>query len=186
MVVEVLKTGMQAEKFLRAFSPLESLLLSLLTPCGTVGLLDQVVTSGCRDHLLVVNMIERRKFPDRGSIGPKLIGVNDLWNVIFTQESDQEGPRSVGISVPLKENIDHKAMLVYSPPEPVTNAIDTGAHFIEVPPGTPPGFSVAQFFREEGSKLYAPLAQRLVEEWRPHRRPFTTILTSMPRWWSNS
>jgi len=38
-MVEVLETGMQAEKFLRAFSPLESLLLALLTLCGTMRLL---------------------------------------------------------------------------------------------------------------------------------------------------
>ena len=61
-------------------------------------------------------MIERRKFPDRGSIASQLIGVNDLWNVIFTQESDQEGLCGLCVTVPLKENIEHKAMLVYSLP----------------------------------------------------------------------
>ena len=38
---------------------------------------------------------------------------------------------------------------------------------------------MAQFFGEEGSEFYAPFAEGLVEEWRPHGRPFTTMLTSI-------
>ena len=59
-----------------------------------------------------------------------------------------------------------------------------------MPPGTPTGFPVAQFFCEQWTELDAPFAEGLVEEWRPHAvkrgqprcsdqdgRPFTTILT---------
>jgi hypothetical protein len=38
MVVEVDDPGVQAQEFLSAFPPLESLLSSFLTPCRTVGL----------------------------------------------------------------------------------------------------------------------------------------------------
>ena len=114
--------------------------------------------------MLMVNMIERWKFPDRGPIASQLIGMNDLWNVVFTQKSDQEGLRDLCITAPLEENIEHKAMFVYSSPEPVSNAIDTGANFVEVPPGTPAGFLVAQFIRHKGRKLYAPLAEGFMAE----------------------
>ena len=70
MVVEVLETGMQAEEFLRAFLPLESLLLSLLTSCGTVGLLDDVVAARRGNHLLVIDVSQTRDFPDGGPITP--------------------------------------------------------------------------------------------------------------------
>ena len=135
-------------------------------------------------------MIERRKFPSRGPVASSLTGMNDLRNVIFIQQPGHENLCCVGITVPLEENIEHEAVLVNSSPEPVAYAIDTRAHFIEVSPGTPPGSLVAQFFREEGSELYAPFAEGLVEEWRSHAikrrhrrcfdqegRPFTTMLT---------
>ena len=35
-------------------------------------------------------MIERRKFPDRSSVTSQLIGVNGLWDIVFTQKPDQE------------------------------------------------------------------------------------------------
>ncbi len=109
-------------------------------------------------------MIKRRKFPSCGPVASSLIGINDLQNVIFIQQLGQENPCCVGITVPLEENIKHEAVLVNSSPEPVANAIDTRAHFIEVPPGTPPASLVAQSFREEGSEFYAPFAEGLVEE----------------------
>ena len=56
MMVKILDLGVQAEKFLSAFPPLESLLILILTPCRTVGLLNQVITAGCGDHLLVVDV----------------------------------------------------------------------------------------------------------------------------------
>ena len=109
-------------------------------------------------------MIERRKFPNRGPVASSLIGMNDLRNVIFIQQPGQENPCCVGISVPLEENIEHEAVLVNSSPEPVANAIDTRAHFIEVPPGTPPGSLVAQFLSEEGAEFDTPFVEGLVEE----------------------
>ena len=72
-------------------------------------------------------------------------------------------------------------------------------HLVQMPPGTPAGFLVTQVFCEQGTEFDIPLAQRLMEEWRPHAvkrgqprcsdqdgRPFTTMLTWMPRWCSNS
>jgi len=39
------------------------------------------------------------------------------------------------------------------------DAINARTHFVEMPPGTPTGFPVAQVFREEGSELDTPFAQ---------------------------
>jgi len=55
-MVKVFDPGLQVQKRLRSFPPLESKLLSLLTPCKTVGLLDQVVATGRGDHLLMVDV----------------------------------------------------------------------------------------------------------------------------------
>ena len=65
IVVEIGHSGVQVEKRLRSFPPLESELLSLLTPCGTVGLLQDVVTARCGNHLLVIDALQARKLPDR-------------------------------------------------------------------------------------------------------------------------
>ena len=45
----------------------------------------------------MVNIIEHRKFPDRRSVTSQPIGVNDLWDSVFTQEPDQERFRGLGI-----------------------------------------------------------------------------------------
>jgi hypothetical protein len=46
-------------------------------------LFDDVVTPGRRDHLLVVDVSQAGDLSDRGSITPELIGMDDLWDIIF-------------------------------------------------------------------------------------------------------
>jgi hypothetical protein len=119
-----------------------------------VGLFDHVVAAGRGDHLLVVDASQARELPDRGSIPPQLIGVDDLWDVILTQEASQERFRRFGVSVPLEEDVQHEP--VSCPPaakrphgrcsgqdEPMSNAIDTRTDLVQMPPGTPSGFPVA-------------------------------------------
>ena len=98
MMVEVGDSGVQVQKFLRAFPPLESLLLSFLTPCRTVGLFNQVITARRGDHLLVVDVDQTGELPDRRPVAPELIGVNDLWDIIFTQQPRKEGFRGFSVS----------------------------------------------------------------------------------------
>ena len=57
MMVKIFDSGVQVQKFLCTSSPFKSLLLSLLTSCETVRLLDHVVTARCGDHLLVVDVV---------------------------------------------------------------------------------------------------------------------------------
>ena len=85
MVVEVLDPGVQAQKFPSTLSSFETLLTSLLTPCGTVRLLKQIVAAGRGDHLLVVDVDQARDLPDRGPVAAELIGVNDFWDIVFSQ-----------------------------------------------------------------------------------------------------
>ncbi|GAA4011548.1 hypothetical protein GCM10022631_24700 [Deinococcus rubellus] len=44
------------------------------------------------------------------------------------------------------------------------DAIDARAHLVEIPPGTPSGFPVAQVFGEEGREFYAPFAEGVVAD----------------------
>ena len=85
MVVEVGDPGVQTQKFLRAFPSFEPLLLSFLSPCGSVFLLNDVVAPGCRDHLLMVDINQPWNLPDRGSVASQLIRMDDLWDVVFPQ-----------------------------------------------------------------------------------------------------
>ncbi len=84
MMVEIGDPGMQTQEFLRSFSLREALLTSLLTSCGAMFLLNNVVAAGCGDHL-VVDICQARDLPNRGSVASELIGMNDLWDIIFTQ-----------------------------------------------------------------------------------------------------
>ena len=161
-MVEVGDSGVQVQEFLSACPSLEPLLTPLLSPCGSMFLLNDVVTSGRGDHLLVVNVDEAGDLSNRGSVTPELIGMDDLWDIVFSQQPGQEGLRRFGIAMPLEENVEHKTVLVHGPPEPVSDAIDARTHLVQMPPGTPSGFPVAQVFREEGSEFQAPLAESLV------------------------
>ncbi len=83
--MEVGHSGVEAQEFLSAFPPFEPLLLSFLSSCGSVFLLNDIVSSGRGDHLLVVNVSQARDLPNRGTVASELIGMNNVWNVIFNQ-----------------------------------------------------------------------------------------------------
>lgn len=57
MMVKILDSRVQAEQRLRPFPLLESKLLSLLTSCETVRVLNDVDAARGGNHLLVINMI---------------------------------------------------------------------------------------------------------------------------------
>ena len=77
-MVEVGESGVQAQKFLSAFPPLEFLLLPFVTSCGTVRLLSHVVAACRGAHLLLGDAIQALDFPDCRSVASQLIGMNDL------------------------------------------------------------------------------------------------------------
>ena len=135
------------------FPPLESLLTSLFSPSGSVFLFNDVVAACCEDHLLVVDFDQARDLSDCGSIAAQLIRMDGLWDIILTQQSGQERLRGFGVPMPLKEDIEYEPVLIYGPPKPVSNAIHARTHLVDMPPGTPTGFPVAQVFSEEGSKF---------------------------------
>ena len=78
MIVEVGDPGVQLQKRLRAFPPSKRLPTSLLSPCGALFVLNDVVAARREDHLLMVDINQARNVPDRGTIPPQLIGVHDL------------------------------------------------------------------------------------------------------------
>jgi hypothetical protein len=95
-----------------------------------------VVAAGRGDHLLVESVSQAWDFSDRGSVALKLISVNDLWDVILTQERSQESLCSFRVTVPLKQDIEYETLLVDRSPEPVVDAIDARAYLIQEPAGT--------------------------------------------------
>ena len=77
--------GVQIQECLSAFLSSEALLTSLLSPCGSVFLLNDVVAAGRGDHLLVVDVSQAWDFPDRGSIAPQLTITDHVWDIIFAE-----------------------------------------------------------------------------------------------------
>jgi len=171
-VKEVFETGMEAEEFLHAFLSLKSLLLSFLTPCGTMGLFNNVVAACRGNHLLVVDRRQSRDCPDRPPVTSELIGTDDLWDGIFAQKLNQKTLCRLRISVPLEQDIQHEAVLVYRLPEPVSNAINGRTHFVlSVGMG-----ALSQLF--QGCK--APFFELSTEEpsGKPARHPSTITVLS--------
>jgi len=78
--------GVQAQEFLSAFSSFKSLLTALLSSCGSMFLLDNIVTACRGDHLLMVDVSQARDLPDRGSVTAEMIGMNDLWDVVCSEQ----------------------------------------------------------------------------------------------------
>ncbi|MBB5363596.1 hypothetical protein HNQ08_002702 [Deinococcus humi] len=127
----------QTQAFLRSLPPLEALLLAFLTPCRTVSLFNGVVAAGRGNHLLVVDLGQTRDLPDRRAIAGEHICANSVWNILFIQEPGHEGLRCFGVSVRLKQDIEHGFVLVHRLPEPVSDAIHRHAKLVQKPPRTP-------------------------------------------------
>jgi len=85
--------------------------------------------------------------------------VNDVWYIVIDREPFKEGLRRLRTLIPPKENVEHAPVLVCRARQPMPDASDGCAHLVEMPPGTPPGFPVAEVFREEGSAPNARLAK---------------------------
>ena len=64
----------------------------------------------------MVDIDQAWDLPDRSAVTPQLIGVNDLWDIVFTQEPGQEGFRSLSIAVTLEEDVEHETVLVHCSP----------------------------------------------------------------------
>ena len=104
------------------FPPFKPLLASLLSPCRSMFLLNNIVAAGCGNHLLTVDVCKARDLPDRSPVTAELVGVDNLWDIEFNQQLVQKGLRRLGIPMPL-ENTLHEIVLVHSPPQPVSDAV---------------------------------------------------------------
>ncbi|MBB5364627.1 hypothetical protein HNQ08_003740 [Deinococcus humi] len=136
MMVKIRDMGMQIQEFLSTCPPFEPVPSPFVSPSGSVLLHGGVVAPVRGDDLLVIDAFQAREFSNGKPVAPQPIGADDFWDVVFTQPSGQEGRRSFGIAMSLKKNIEHEAILVHRPPEPVSDAIDGSANFIQAPPRT--------------------------------------------------
>ena len=76
--MKVLDPSVQTQEFLSAFPSPESLLNPLLSPCGTVGLFDDIVAPGRGDDVLVVNVDQVRYILNGDCVTPELVNMDDL------------------------------------------------------------------------------------------------------------
>ena len=56
----------------------------------------------------------------------------------------------------LDEHVEHGSVFVNGSPEPMGYAAHNHVHLIQMPPGTPPGFPVAQVLGELAAEIDAP------------------------------
>ena len=87
----------------------------------------------------MVDVDQARDLSDRGPVAAQLVGIDDLWDIVFSQQPGQKGLRRFGVPMPLKENVEHEPVLVHGPPEPVSNAIDARAYARPYAIGNPVG-----------------------------------------------
>ena len=55
---------------------------------------------------MVVDVDQTGELPDRRPVALELIGVNSLWDVVFTQEPGQENFRGLSVAVALQQNFE--------------------------------------------------------------------------------
>ena len=79
---------------------------------------------------MMIDLSQARDLPNGCPVAAQLIGVNDLWYVIFAQQPGQEGLCGLSVTVLLKENIEHEAVLVDRTPQPMSDAIDARTHLV--------------------------------------------------------
>lgn len=132
--MEVRDSGVQGEEFLCSFPALEAQLASFLLPGGSMRLLHQIV------------------------------GMDHLRHVVFPQEADKKGLGRLGVSVFLKQNVQHVPVFVDRSPQPMLDPADLDADLVQMPSRTPPGFSMAQFLGQEWGELDVPLTEGLVTD----------------------
>ena len=162
--MEVRDSGVQGEEFLCSFPALEAQLASFLLPGGSMRLLHQIVTAGGGDDLNVLHGVEHGNLTQRRPIAPQLVGMDHLRHVVFPQEADKKGLGRLGVSVFLKQNVQHVPVFVDRSPQPLLDPTDLDAHLVQMPSRTPAGFSMAQFLGQEWGELDVPLTEGFVTD----------------------
>ena len=162
--MEVRDSGVQGEEFLCSFPALEAQLASFLLPGGSMRLLHQIVTAGGGNDLNVLHVVEHGNLTQRRPIAPQLVGMDHLRHVVFPQEADKKGLGRLGVSVFLKQNVQHVPVFVDRSPQPMLDPADLDADLVQMPSRTPPGFSMAQFLGQEWGELDVPLTEGFVTD----------------------
>ncbi len=78
-----------------------------------MGLLNQVVTTGRGHNLDVLHAVEHGKSPNRRTVAPEFIGMNDFWDLVLTEQPGEEGAGRLRVPVRLEQEVEHGAVLVY-------------------------------------------------------------------------
>ena len=87
-------------------------------------MLNQVVAANRRDDLLMVDRLKCWKCSNGSSTAGQLVHTVRFWNVEFNEQANQKRSRGFSITVALQQDIEHEPMLVYGPPQPVTDTTD--------------------------------------------------------------
>ncbi|BDP43787.1 hypothetical protein DAETH_37560 (plasmid) [Deinococcus aetherius] len=125
-----------------------------------MGLFDQIIATGCGHNPDVLHGVEHGKFPKRCTITPELVRMDNLGNLVFTEQASEERAGGLGIPVLLKEDVQHSSTFIDGSPQPVFDPADVHVHFVEMPARTPSGFSLAQSLGKEVAELDAPRQDR--------------------------
>jgi len=115
-MVEGFDSGMEVQESFRSPDSSEALLLPVLTPCRSVSWLDRIVTSGHRDHRLVVDDCPAPNRPNRGPITPQPTRRNDLRDGASTRQFGEESLRNIRIAAAPKKKLERETLLVYRSP----------------------------------------------------------------------
>lgn len=118
-------------------------------------------SAASRGHdLTVLHGVEHGKRPKGCPVAPELVGVHRERNTMLSHQSAEDGLGRLCVPVTLKEDVQHHAVLQGGSPQPVGDASDIHMHVVEMPPGTPTGFPVAQALGEQVTEGDAPGADR--------------------------
>ena len=118
-------------------------------------------SAASRGHdLNVLHAVEHGKRAKGCPVAPELVGVHRERNTMFSHQPAEEGLSCLCVTVALKEDVQHSAVLQGGSPQPVGDASDIHMHFVEMPSGTPSGFPMAEALGEQVTEGDVPGADR--------------------------
>ena len=79
---------------------------------------------------------------------------------VLLQQLSQQSPRRSSATSGLDQEVEHLALVVYRPPQPVITATDLDNHFVEVPTRTGTRTAAAKIARDQSAELQEPASNR--------------------------
>ncbi len=164
MTEQVRDVGVGEKEVLRAPQTSEASVLPLAVSSGPVALLDQVVLSLGRRNLDVLHCCQLGHLLYGCAVTPEPVADGLLGNVLLVEQPHQETLGRFFAARLLQQHVQHLAVLVDRPPQPVDDPAENDAHLVQMPNPATLRLTVPHRLGQVGSELGTLGADHLVAD----------------------